>query len=40
MARNMEVIWVGGEGNYFSKKDWTGGIALIRLNKFVIARIL
>jgi hypothetical protein len=29
----MEVIWVGGEGKYFLRGDWTGGISLIRFNK-------
>jgi hypothetical protein len=29
----MEVIWVGGEGKYFWRWDWTGGISLILFNK-------
>jgi hypothetical protein len=32
------LIWVSGEGKYFWKEGWTGGIRLIRLNKFRCAR--
>src|ERR1700733_4915332 len=33
-ARDIEVIWVGWESNYFCDHDWTDSIRLIRLNKF------
>jgi hypothetical protein len=33
MAGIMEVIWVGREGKYFWRWDWTGRNSLIRLNK-------
>jgi hypothetical protein len=29
----MDLIWVGGEGKYFCKQDWTASISLIRFNK-------
>jgi hypothetical protein len=38
MADDIDLIWVGGEEKYFCKWDWTGGIRLIRLNKFRRAR--
>jgi hypothetical protein len=38
ITRVVKVIWVWREGKYFSREDWTGGIALIRFNKFAVAR--
>jgi hypothetical protein len=35
MARDMPVIWVRGEGNYFWRGDWTGQITLRTLKKLV-----
>jgi hypothetical protein len=34
----MDVIWGKREGKYFLVTDWTGGIALIRFDKFAFAR--
>jgi len=34
----MDVIWVKQEAENFFKWDWTGGITLIRFNKFRRAR--
>ena len=39
MAGIMEVIWVGRERIYFFEGDWTGRNSLIRLDKFVYARM-
>jgi hypothetical protein len=39
MAGIMEVIWVGRERIYFFDGDWTGRNSLIRLDKFVYARM-
>jgi hypothetical protein len=33
MARFVELIWVGREGIYFSRRDWTGSITLIWLHE-------
>ena len=30
----MDLIWVKAEAENFLKWDWTGGITLIRFNKF------
>jgi hypothetical protein len=38
MARDMPVIWVRGEGNYFWEGDWTGGITLKTLKKLARAK--
>jgi hypothetical protein len=38
MARDMDLIWGKREGKYFLRWDWTGGIRLIRFNKFAVAR--
>jgi hypothetical protein len=38
MAGNMNVIWGKGEAIYFSEKDWTGSISLIRFRKLAVAR--
>jgi hypothetical protein len=38
MARDIEVIWAKGEGEYFWRRDWTAGIKLNRFNKFRRAR--
>jgi hypothetical protein len=38
MARDMDLIWVKQEAENFLKWDWTGGIILIRFNKFRHAR--
>src|SRR5258708_13058002 len=38
MARDIEVIWVEREAEYFWKRDCTGQISLIRLNKFDFSR--
>jgi hypothetical protein len=32
------VIWGKREGKYFCGADWTGGIALIRFDKFAVWR--
>jgi hypothetical protein len=37
-ARDMQLIWVGRESEYFCKGDWTTQITLIRLNKIAFAR--
>jgi hypothetical protein len=34
----MLVIWGIREGKYFYRKDWTGSISLIRLDKFAARR--
>jgi len=34
----MNLIWVDREVKYFFTHDWTGGITLIRFNKFRFAR--
>jgi hypothetical protein len=34
----MLVIWGRDKAKYFFKSDWTGGIALIRFNKFAVWR--
>jgi hypothetical protein len=34
----MDLIWVKAEAENFLKWDWTGGIILIRFNKFRRAR--
>ena len=36
MARDMQVIWVKREREYFCERDWTGSIRLNRFNKFVL----
>jgi hypothetical protein len=33
MAKDMQVIWVGREREYFCDGDWTTQITLIRFNK-------
>jgi hypothetical protein len=38
MAGNMDLIWGKREAKYFLRGDWTGGIRLIRLDKFAVAR--
>jgi hypothetical protein len=38
MARDVEVIWVERELEYFYVGDWTTQITLIRFDKFVSAR--
>ena len=38
MARDMQVIWVRREREYFLLEDWTTQITLIRLDKFAVAR--
>ena len=37
-ARVLDLIWGEWEREYFCKDDWTGGITLIRFNKFRCAR--
>jgi hypothetical protein len=37
-AKDVEVIWVEWEWEYFCKVDWTGSISLIRFNKSRSAR--
>jgi hypothetical protein len=32
-AKDVDVIWVIDEAEYFCKWDWTGRIALIRFKK-------
>src|ERR1700724_1887572 len=34
----VEMICPTGEAKYFCKRDWTGSISLIRLNKSAVAR--
>jgi hypothetical protein len=34
----MPLIWVGGEGNYFCGRGWTGQITLIPKENFSCAR--
>jgi hypothetical protein len=36
MAGNMDLIWDKREAKYFLRGDWTGGIRLIRFDKFVV----
>jgi hypothetical protein len=38
MARDVEVIWVKSEPEYFCEQDWTSSINLIRFNKSRCAR--
>jgi hypothetical protein len=38
MARVVELIWVIGEAEYFSAKDWTTQITLIVNENFAPAR--
>jgi hypothetical protein len=38
MARDMQVIWVGREREYFCEGDWTTQITLIRFNKSAFSR--
>jgi hypothetical protein len=38
MVKGMDVIWAGREGEYFLRQDWTAQIALIRIDKFAVAR--
>ncbi len=38
MRKVLEMIWGARKGKYFCKEDWTGGIRLIRFNKFGRAR--
>jgi hypothetical protein len=38
MARDIDLIWVSGEGKYFCEKGWTASIRLIRFNKSHSAR--
>src|SRR5216683_1424030 len=38
MAKVLEVIWGVRKQEYFCIQDWTGGIRLIRFNKFAVAR--
>ena len=38
MAGVLELIWVGGEAEYFCKWGWTTQITLILFNKFACAR--
>jgi hypothetical protein len=38
MARDMQVIWVGREREYFCKEDWTTQITLIGFNKSAFSR--
>ena len=38
MASDIDLIWGRGEAENFLKWDWTGGIILIRFNKFRRAR--
>jgi hypothetical protein len=40
MARDIEVIWVKREAEYFCKWDWTTQITLIRFNKSGFSRRL
>jgi hypothetical protein len=37
-GKDLDLIWVRGEAEYFCKWDWTGGIRLNRLKKFGGAR--
>jgi hypothetical protein len=38
MANHIVPIWGSEKQKYFCKRDWTGQISLIRLNKFRFAR--
>jgi hypothetical protein len=38
MAKDMQVIWVKREQEYFCREDWTGSISLIPFNKSRWAR--
>jgi hypothetical protein len=38
MARFVEVIWGGGEVEYFCGRDWTGQISLKLLRKIAQSR--
>jgi hypothetical protein len=38
MGKVLEMIWGARKGKYFCNEDWTGGISLIRFNKFGCAR--
>jgi hypothetical protein len=38
MAKDINVIWVSGEGKYFWRWDWTTQITLIWFNKFAFTR--
>jgi hypothetical protein len=38
MAKDMQVIWVRCEQEYFCEEDWTASISLIRFNKLGWAR--
>jgi hypothetical protein len=35
MARDMQVIWVKSEPEYFCARDWTTQISLIAFNKSI-----
>jgi len=38
MAKDMQVIWVRREREYFLIEDWTTQITLIRFNKTAFSR--
>jgi len=38
MARDIAVIWVSGEAEYFLRWDWTGSISLKWFEKLGYAR--
>jgi hypothetical protein len=38
MAMDIDLIWDGGEANYFLNEDWTGQITLKPFRKLVFAR--
>jgi hypothetical protein len=38
MAKVLDVIWGVRKQKYFCRWDWTGGIRLIRFNKFAVTR--
>jgi hypothetical protein len=38
MAMDIDLIWDGGEANYFFNEDWTGQITLKPFRKLVFAR--
>jgi hypothetical protein len=38
MATDIDLIWAGGEANYFFNEDWTGQITLKAFRKLVFAR--
>jgi hypothetical protein len=38
MAMDIDLIWDGGEAEYFLSEDWTGQITLNALRKLVFAR--